>query len=214
VAGDLLDLLTEAACGRPPAADGSVVVMPAPGPVSAVLAFTAHHVIAADIDADEVARRLPPDDLGAPMSPAFLLWLAGWLGAEPGVHDVLLAAESSPDAGDGGPALTEREDLDDHPRVQRAARYRPRHRVWSIDGDAGVLVVGQGLAGRWEMAYEIEPWARNRGLGRRVAMAARSLVEPGVPVFAQVSPGNAASLRAVLAAGFRPIGGEILFAPR
>jgi RimJ/RimL family protein N-acetyltransferase len=30
-------------------------------------------------------------------------------------------------------------------------------------------------------------------------------------VFAQVAPGNAASLRAFLAAGFRPIGSEVLF---
>jgi hypothetical protein len=33
----------------------------------------------------------------------------------------------------------------------------------------------------------------------------------GVPLFAQVAPGNAASLRTVEAAGFRPIGAEVLF---
>jgi len=32
-----------------------------------------------------------------------------------------------------------------------------------------------------------------------------------VELFAQTSPGNAASLRALLNAGFRPIGGEALF---
>jgi hypothetical protein len=37
-------------------------------------------------------------------------------------------------------------------------------------------------------------------------------VPPAEPVFAQVAPGNAGSLRAVLAAGYRPIGGEVLFA--
>ena len=30
-------------------------------------------------------------------------------------------------------------------------------------------------------------------------------------LFAQVAPGNAASLRAVAAAGFRPLGAEVLF---
>jgi len=33
----------------------------------------------------------------------------------------------------------------------------------------------------------------------------------GEPLFAQVAPGNAASLRAFLAAGFVPIGAEVLF---
>jgi RimJ/RimL family protein N-acetyltransferase len=37
------------------------------------------------------------------------------------------------------------------------------------------------------------------------------LIPKGDVVFAQVAPGNAASLRAFLAAGFRPIGSEVLF---
>jgi hypothetical protein len=41
--------------------------------------------------------------------------------------------------------------------------------------------------------------------------AARALIPPGEPVFGQVAPGNARSLRAVLAAGFKPIGSEVLF---
>jgi hypothetical protein len=48
VCGRLLRLLEDAAGGVPPAADGVVEVWPAPdGPVDAVLAFTAHHVVAA-----------------------------------------------------------------------------------------------------------------------------------------------------------------------
>ena len=35
----------------------------------------------------------------------------------------------------------------------------------------------------------------------------------GVAAVAQVSPGNVASLRAFLAAGYRPIGSEVLFLP-
>jgi len=35
-------------------------------------------------------------------------------------------------------------------------------------------------------------------------------VPRGERVFVQVAPGNAASLRAVLAAGFHPIGAEVL----
>ena len=57
------------------------------GPVDAVLAFTAH-VVAAAVDPDLVAARLPDGDLSAPMGPAFL----GRLGSRPGSLDVVLAA--------------------------------------------------------------------------------------------------------------------------
>ena len=59
------------------------------GPVDAVLAFTAHHVVAAAVDPDLVAARLPDGDLSAPMGPAFL----GWLGERLGSLDVVLAAD-------------------------------------------------------------------------------------------------------------------------
>jgi L-amino acid N-acyltransferase YncA len=74
-----------------------------------------------------------------------------------------------------------------------------------------VLILGRGLAGRLEASFEVEPAQRSRGLGRALALAARSMVPEGEPLFAQVTPGNAGSLRAVLAAGFRPIGGEAQF---
>ena len=45
---------------------------------------------------------------------------------------------------------------------------------------------------------------------RALADAARSLSD-GEPVFAQVSPGNVSSLRAFLAADYRPIASEVLF---
>jgi hypothetical protein len=60
------------------------------------------------------------------------------------------------------------------------------------------------------VAFEVEPAARCHGLGRRLAEIASSLAPPGEPLFAQVSPGNAASLRAVLNAGYRPVCAEVL----
>ena len=61
----LVRLLEDAARGMPPPADGVVEVWPAPhGPVDAVLAFTAHHVVAAPVDHDLVAARLPEGDRG------------------------------------------------------------------------------------------------------------------------------------------------------
>src|SRR4051794_17642106 len=169
MAGDphpVLITLTEAPLGRPPLADGAIEVPPPPpGPTQAVLAFTAHHVIAADIDEDVVRTRLDPSDLSAPMSADFLLFLSGWLGKKAGVLDVLLAATA--EQGDDGVQLWAREDVAEHPRVDRAGRYRPATNVYADTPDGpfgGLVVIGQGFAGRWEMAYEVEPAHRGQGL--------------------------------------------------
>jgi L-amino acid N-acyltransferase YncA len=77
-----------------------------------------------------------------------------------------------------------------------------------------VVIVGRGLAGRLEVSIEIQPEHRGKRLGRAMANAARALVPPDEPLFAQVSPGNVASLRAFMAAGFRPICAEVLFLRR
>jgi RimJ/RimL family protein N-acetyltransferase len=126
----------------------------------------------------------------------------------------------------------------DHPRVRRAQRYRDDVRVWTCAG--GVVTIGRGLAGRWELGFEVDPAARGRGLGRALAISARHLVNelaaaangddrpepahraapgdaaalaPVRPLWAQVAVGNAASLRAVLAAGYRPVGQEAMLVP-
>jgi RimJ/RimL family protein N-acetyltransferase len=71
--------------------------------------------------------------------------------------------------------------------------------------------VGRGLCERVEVGIEVEPAHRGRGLGRQLAAAALALVPPEEPLFAQVTPGNTASVRAFLAAGYRPICSEVLF---
>jgi RimJ/RimL family protein N-acetyltransferase len=98
-----------------------------------------------------------------------------------------------------------------HERAARALRYRDDLEVWTAEGGVGVLVLGRGLAGRREVAFEVDPARRNRGLGRLLVAAARHLTPAGEPLFAQVAPGNVASLRVVEAAGFRPVGAEVLF---
>jgi GNAT superfamily N-acetyltransferase len=206
----LLRLLEDAAGGMLPPTDGAVEVWPAPeGPVDAVLAFTGHHVVAAAVDPGLAAARLPKGDLGAPMSAGFLGWLGERLGGHPGSLDVVLAAPGR--GGDPPLALRPVEDPARHPRAARAQRYRRDLRVWTDPDGAGVLVLGRGLAGRREVSFEVDPARRNRGLGRLLVAAARHLTPAGEPLFAQVSPGNAASLRVVEAAGFRPIGAEVLF---
>ena len=115
--------------------------------------------------------------------------------------------------GTGAPAWLKRDDAFEHPRVDEAARFRTIDEIWT-DGQGNVVMVGRGLCGRREVGYEVEPEHRNGGLGRKLVAAARGLVPAGEPLWAQVAPGNATSMRSALAAGFVPVGAEVLFAPR
>jgi GNAT superfamily N-acetyltransferase len=109
------------------------------------------------------------------------------------------------------PLALQRVDDDSHPRVRRAHVYRSDVSVWTLPDGAGVLILGRGLAGRWEAAFEVEPAHQGRGLGRLLAQSARHVLPAGAPgVWAQVSPGNAASVRTLLAAGYLPVGSEAL----
>jgi L-amino acid N-acyltransferase YncA len=120
----------------------------------------------------------------------------------------VLAAPGLPDPPDG----LLRESLPvEHARVSRAERYREQVAAYTTANGEAVVALGRGLAGRREVSLEIDEAARGRGLGRRLLLGARSLIPEGDVVFAQVAPGNAASLRAFLGAGFRPIGSEVLF---
>ncbi len=204
-------VLRAAADGRPPDPDGTVEVMPQQGLAAAVVAFSAHFLVCADVDRDWVAGVLPPGDYSAPHGARFLTALADRIGSDIGALDVVLTQPADP-AGDGGLGLEEIE-ARDHPRAVRALRYREEVRVWRTPDHAGHVLIGRGLAGRWEMAFEVEPSARGNGLGRRLAQAATALVPAGAAVWAQVSPGHPASLRSVLAAGYRPVCAEVLLPP-
>jgi GNAT superfamily N-acetyltransferase len=208
----LAAMLHAAAHGNYPSPDGFVEVMPSPGgPADAIVDFTAHLVVAADVPADDVLNQLPVGELSGWTHPSFQMWLASRLGSRPGSRDLVMAATAADSA---DLELTSRNDLEGHDRVQRAARYRLELQVFTDPEELGVLVIGRGLAARLECAFEVEPAARHRGLGRRLALAARTFVPDGGAIFAQVAPGNVASVRALLSAGFRPIGGEVLFPRR
>jgi GNAT superfamily N-acetyltransferase len=194
-----------------PPADGIVEVVPSPGPpCDAIVGFTGHFVVAGDLDESAVAARMPPGDFSVPFSPGSLQWLASQLGLEPATYDALLVTIGD---GAGAPPWLYRTDDLAHPRVDRASRFRVIESVWSVDDDAGLLIVGRGLCGRWEVGYEVAPARRGDGLGRRLVGAARGLVPAGEPLWAQVAPGNAASLRSTLGAGFVPVAAEVLFIP-
>ena len=185
----LLETLLAAAAGRFPPPDGSTSVLPSPpGPCDAVIGFTAHHIVAADLPVDEVLARLPTDDIGAAMDVRFLAWFGERLGSTPGLLDVVLAAQPLLD-GSVQPSLVEI-DAPDHPRVDRAMRYRRGLRVFGDERRTAVITLGRGLAGRLEVSVEVDPGHRDAGLGRALAEAARTLVPADEPLFAQVSPGQ------------------------
>jgi GNAT superfamily N-acetyltransferase len=202
----LNEVLERAAAGEFPAADGGYTVVAQPSARDAgVIAFTGHSVVFADVDAGWVRGQLPGGDVAAPLGAPFLVALAQRLGREVNSVDLLTVAPSLPGppsmrlapAGDAG-----------HPRVRRARSFRDDVRIWS--GEGAVVTTGRGVAGRWEVAVEVEPGGRGRGVGRAAIAAARHLVPGGEPLWAQIAPGNAASVRAFLAAGFVPVGAEVL----
>jgi GNAT superfamily N-acetyltransferase len=170
-----------------------------------VVSFPAFVVVAADVEPDWAIDLLPPDDLAGPLCPPFLTALCAKTGRVAGNIDMLMLAPRDP--GPADIALRPVADLD-HRRVRRARQFRDELTVYEADG--GVLIIGRGLAGRWEAAIEVDEDARNRGLGRALAAAARTVVPEDRPIWAQVAPGNASSLRAFLAAGYRPVGAETL----
>ncbi|MFG2718230.1 GNAT family N-acetyltransferase [Streptomyces sp. NPDC048416] len=202
------DILAAAAGGRFPPTDGGTTLVAQPGPRDAgVLAFTAHSVIFLDEDEDWIRATLAAtraDPLGASMNPGFLAALMARTGRTMNCVDLVTCAPALP--GEPPVALREIEDPA-HPRVARALKFRDDVRVWAADG--GVLILGRGVAGRWEVAIELDEQARGRGLGVQLALAARHLV-PDEVLWAQQSPGNARSVRTFQDAGFRPVGSEAL----
>ncbi|GAA3993654.1 GNAT family N-acetyltransferase [Streptomyces marokkonensis] len=212
MADGLRDILDAVARGVFPSADGGTTVVPQDGPRDAgVIAFTAHSVVFTDEDPRWVRGILDGlgregcDPLAATMNARFLTAFMERTGRTTDTVDVLLTGARLP----GRPhiALTEVADPG-HPRVVSARRRRDEVRVWAADG--GVLVLGRGVAGRLEVAVEVAEGVRQRGLGRRLVTAARQL-GGGEPVWAQISAGNARSLRAFQAAGYRAVGSEALF---
>ncbi|MDT0549710.1 MULTISPECIES: GNAT family N-acetyltransferase [Streptomyces] len=205
----LSSILNAAAHGRFPPPDGGTTVVPQPSHRDAgVIAFTAHSVVFTDEDPRWVRATLDSldcDELAATMNPRFLAAFLARTGRSTDTIDLLTVASALP----GDPPLELRELADpDHPRVSRARKRRNDVRVWAADG--GVVVLGRGVAGRWETAIEVDEDVRHRGLGRALATAARHLVPDGGPVWSQQAAGNARSVRAFQAAGFRPVGAEAL----
>lgn len=201
----LLDVLLAAADGRFPPADGLVEVVPAAGRNEAVVCFTAHAYVATVLPAADVLAQ-GPDGYGGALAPDFLRWLAGPVGWIDVIDAVLVARGAG-----GGGGLPERRDLEDHPRVAFARQLRDDVRVHG--DERGLVTLGTGLAGRLEVSVEVPPESRGRGHGTGLVRDALRLVPAGAPVFAAVAPGNVASFRAFLRAGFEVIGSQVVIQP-
>jgi GNAT superfamily N-acetyltransferase len=209
----LAELLSGAARGSPPAVDFETeLVARPPGPVSAVLGFTGHHVVAADIDRSWLDATRETADFSSVMRAPFLAALGRHITARVGHLDLAVVRPAHVSTDPAVPLVLVELDLADaaHARLRRALDYRTEVRAWRTVEADGIVMIGRGLAGRWEVAFEVDPSARGRGLGRALTRAGSRLVPERAMVWAQASPGNVASVRVLLAAGFQPVGSEVL----
>jgi GNAT superfamily N-acetyltransferase len=209
----LADLITGAAAGRFPAPDGGWRRVPPwrPG-LEASFAFTGHSVFAVAPDVtDERLAALGADGFGGAQDPRLITALAGpggWIDC----LDMVLAGRGSGQPGQP-PRLTGRPDLAAHPRAVFAAQTRDQARPLGYPGRrrSALAVISRGIAGLTELSFELEPGRRGRGGGTQLVRDALTTVPSGQLVLAAVAPGNAASVRALLAAGFVPLGSVQLF---
>ncbi len=168
------------------------------------MAFTGHSMIASDLSQDALLDK-GATGFGGAVDADFLRWMAG-PGGRIGSHDAVLAAR-----GTGGHGPEEKASLDDHPRVRHARSLRSEVRVFG-DPDA-FIAIGRGVVDRYEVSVEVTPTARGRGCAHALLRSALGVIPRDETLYAEVAPGNAASLRAFLAAGFVPIGAEVLVFP-
>lgn len=201
-------LVDDAARGVFPPPDGSITVLPPDRTTGlhAVLSFTAHAVVVTDRSPEEVLAT-GIDAYGGATDPSVLLALAGDT-HRCGVLDLSLVRSGT----GSGPTTARRTDrFDDHHRVRYARTLRRDVEVWA--DDTGLFCLGRGLGGRWELGFELTGVDPGGGHGRALLDQAIATIPEGENLFAACAPGNARSLRALLAAGFVPFGSEVLLTP-
>jgi hypothetical protein len=97
-----------------------------------------------------------------------LMYGRWWRLRTKGRADVLLAARASSDANEAALLPVGQGDS----RTERAHLYRTDLRSYASQGGAGVLNIGRGVAGRWELLIELERSCRSCGAGRALMAAA------------------------------------------
>lgn len=115
--------------------------------------------------------------------------------------------------GTGTSPLVDRPDLAAHPRAAFAAGIRdcPRVMGYPDPGRSDLAVISKGIGGLTEIGFELEPGRRGSGVGAGLVRDALGTIRDGEIAVAAVAPGNAASVRALLTAGFTPAGSIQLF---
>ena len=208
----LADVIEDAANGRFPPVDGGWHrVKPWKQGVEAVVAFTGHAVFAVDATtSDESLAGLGADGFGGAHDPRLITELAGpggWIDS----LDALLVGRGLGSATTSS-RLVPRPDLATHPRVHFAATNRDDVQVFGFEDShrSTVVVLAHGVAGLREISFELDPDDRG-GAGTTLVQDGLRLIPEGELVCAAAAPGNAASLRALLSAGFVPLGSLQLF---
>jgi GNAT superfamily N-acetyltransferase len=209
----LAGLIAAAAAGRFPVADGSWTRVPPwrPG-LEAVISFTGHAVFALEPDiSGRLLVSLGADGFGGAHDPRLITALAGpdgWIDS----LDIVMAARGTSRPG-VLPPLVARPDLAGHPRAVFAAGLRDHPQVagYSDPGRSALVVISKGIAGLTELSFEVEPGRRGHGQGSQLARDALTAVPAGQLALACAAPGNTASVRALLAAGFTPLASIQLF---
>ena len=209
----LARLITAAAAGQFPDPDGGWQRVPPwrPG-LEAIISFTGHAVFAVRPDIpDERLRSLGADGFGGAHDPRLISALAGpdgWIDC----LDMLLAGR-----GTGRPGTPPRLVAGLTWLIIRGpgspARIRDQARVLGYPDQArsALATLSRGLAGLTELSFELEPARRGQRAGPDLVSAALTAVPAGQLTVAAAAPGNAASVRALLAAGFVPLGSVQLF---
>ncbi len=187
------------------------MVLPQPSDRDAgVISLTGYAVVFADTDPDWVTEQLPPGDLSGPLSASFLHALSERLGRQTHSVDMLTCADRTGRAAAADLGLTELT----AERRRRAPADRPR----TAPPRRRARLAGARRRGDARPRRRRPLRGRGRGRpglprsrSRRPARDSRPASGPGRR--AAVGPdraGNAASVRAFLAAGFRPVGAEAL----
>ena len=213
LAQPLAELITAAADGQFPEADGGWRRVPPwrPG-LEGIVAFTAHAVLAVAPDiTDQRLISLGVNGFGGAADPRLITALAGpdgWIDS----LDMLMAGRGTGRAGEP-PRLVGRPDLATHPRAAFAVRLRDQVRPmgYADRSRSALALISCGIAGLTELSFELEPQRRGQGGGSELVRDALTAIPAGQLVLAAVAPGNAASVRALLAAGFVPLGSLQLF---
>jgi hypothetical protein len=211
----LAGIIRDAAEGRFLPADGGWSRVPTwRDGVEGIVCFTGHAVLALDsgVSHERIAG-LGADGFGGAAHPRLLCGLAGpdgWIGSQ----DALLAGRGTGEGGEA--ALVPRPDLSSHPRMRYATSIRDTPRPFGYQDQArsALAILSTGLAGLTELSFELEPGRRGGGQATGLIRAALATLPAGELVVAAATPGNAASVRALLAAGFTPLGSVQLLGRR